>query len=231
MGCLCLRKTTSSYPTVPQDIVDTLKKQTALNRSQIQYLYNRFYEFAGGGNDPPSHLYKYNFYSGLLHLNHLLPTILNCMFGENKTITFVEFAIFLSTFQAHSLKTKTELKNEIKDRKLKCKLLLDMVKLLCTYSHLVLFNMYDYNKDGRITKVDLVIVVHKLFSNLLDHMQIMRIVDTMMKEIDHSDSNQISFNDFCEAFEVFDMTEMMVTWIPEYRRRTSDDSQHIRFST
>ncbi|EDV44277.1 uncharacterized protein Dana_GF18903, isoform A [Drosophila ananassae] len=212
MGCLCLRKTTSSYPTVPQDIVETLKKQTALNRSQIQYLYNRFYEFAGGGKDPPSHLYKYNFYSGLLHLNHLLPTILNCMFSDKKTITFVEFAIFLSTFQAHSLKTKTELKNEVKDRKLQ-----------------LLFNMFDHNKDGRITKVDLVIVVHKLFSNLLDHMQIMRIVDTMMKEIDHSESNQISFTDFCEAFEVFDMTEMMVTWIPEYRGRTSEDTRHIRF--
>lgn len=90
--------------------------------------------------------------------------------------------------------------------------------------------MFDHNKDGRITKVDLVIVVHKLFSNLLDHMQIMRIVDTMMKEIDHSESNQISFTDFCEAFEVFDMTEMMVTWIPEYRGRTTEDTRHIRFS-
>ncbi|KAH8383015.1 hypothetical protein KR009_006241 [Drosophila setifemur] len=212
MGCLCLRKATSSYPTVPPDIVDILKKQTALNRSQIKYLYNRFYEFAGGGKDPPSHLYKYNFYSGLQQFP-LLPTILNCMFGEKKTITFVEFAIFLSTFQAHSLKTKTELKNEIKDRKMK-----------------LLFNMYDHNKDGRITKVDLVIVVHKLFSNLLDHVQIMRIVDTMMKEIDHSDSNQISFSDFCEAFEAFDMTEMMVTWIPEFHGRTSDETRNHQFA-
>lgn len=105
-----------------------------VNRSQIQYLYNRFYEFAGGGKDPPSHLYKYNFYSGLLHLNHLLPTILNCMFSDKKTITFVEFAIFLSTFQAHSLKTKTELKNEIKDRKLMCKWSLDMAKIFHTNS-------------------------------------------------------------------------------------------------
>jgi len=79
--------------------------------------------------------------------------------------------------------------------------------------------MYDHNKDGRITKYDLVIVVHKLFSNLLDHVQIMRIVETMMKEMDHSDSNQILFDDFCKALDVFDMTEKVVTWIPEFHGR------------
>ncbi|XP_033164792.1 calcineurin B homologous protein 3 isoform X2 [Drosophila mauritiana] len=130
------------------------------------------------------------------------------MFGDKVTITFVDFALFLSTFQAHSLKTSNELKNVMMDKKLR-----------------LIFNMYDNNKDGRITKYDLVVVVHKLFSNLLDHVQIMRIVDTMMKEMDHTDSNQIMFQDFCKAFAVFDMTEMMVTWIPEYHGRTTDDLQ------
>ncbi|XP_044314595.1 calcineurin B homologous protein 2 [Drosophila rhopaloa] len=205
MGCLCLRKATS-FPSVPQDVMNTLKKQTTLSRSQIKYLYIRFYQFSGGGKDPPGELYKYNFYSGLLQLNPLLPTILNSMFGDKVTISFLDFALFLSTFQAHSLKTSRTLKNATMDRKLR-----------------LLFNMYDHNKDGRITKYDLVIVVHKLFSNLLDHVQIMRIVDTMMKEMDKSDSNQILFVDFCKALEVFDMTEMMVTWIPEFHGRTSDD--------
>ncbi|KAI8044622.1 uncharacterized protein LOC128263764 [Drosophila gunungcola] len=205
MGCLCLRKATS-FPSVPQDVMDTLKKQTTLSRSQIKYLYIRFCQFSGGGKDHPGQLYKYNFYSGLLQLNPLLPTILNSMFGDKVSISFLDFALFLSTFQAHSLKTSRTLKNIAKDRKLK-----------------ILFNMYDHNKDGRITKYDLVIVVHKLFSNLLDHVQIMRIVETMMKEMDKSDSNQILFEDFCKALEVFDMTEMMVTWIPESRGRTTDD--------
>ncbi|XP_017084383.1 calcineurin B homologous protein 3 isoform X3 [Drosophila eugracilis] len=128
------------------------------------------------------------------------------MFGDKMTISFVDFALFLSTFQAHSLKTSRELKNAIKDKKLQ-----------------LLFNMYDHNKDGRITKYDLVIVVHKLFSNLLNHVQIMRIVDTMMKEMEQSESNHILFEDFCKALEVFDMTEMMVTWIPEFHGRTTDD--------
>nr|XP_016944731.2 calcineurin B homologous protein 3 [Drosophila suzukii] len=201
MGCLCLRKATS-YPSVPPDVMHTLKKKTALSRSQIKYLYIRFNQFSGGGKDPPSHLHKYNFYSGLLQLNPLLPTILNSMFGDKVTISFLDFALFLSTFQAHSLKTSTELKNANKDKKLQ-----------------LLFNMYDHNKDGRITKYDLVIVVHKLFSNLLDHVQIMRIVETMMKEMDHSDSNQILFDDFCKALDVFDMTEKVVTWIPEFHGR------------
>ncbi|XP_017117284.1 calcineurin subunit B [Drosophila elegans] len=205
MGCLCLRKATS-FPSVPQDVMDTLKKQTTLSRSQIKYLYIRFYQFSGGGKDPPGQLYKYNFYSGLLQLNPLLPTILNSMFGDKVSISFLDFALFLSTFQAHSLRTSRTLKNITKDRKLK-----------------ILFNMYDHNKDGRITKYDLVIVVHKLFSNLLDHVQIMRIVETMMKEMDKSDSNQILFEDFCKALEVFDMTEMMVTWIPEFRGKTTED--------
>ncbi|KAH8356094.1 calcineurin subunit B isoform X2 [Drosophila serrata] len=209
MGCLGLRKTASLCPAVPQDIMDTLRSETTLSRSQIRYLYNRFCAFAGGGKNPPNRLHKYNFYSGLLQLNPLLPTILNCMFKDKETITFLDFALFLSTFQAHSLRTTDELKNAIKDKKLK-----------------MLFNMYDHNKDGRITKYDLVIVVHKLFSNLLDHVQIMRIVDSMMKEMDHSDSNHILFADFCKAFEVFDMTERMVTWIPGLHGRSIDDSHH-----
>ncbi|XP_017084381.2 calcineurin B homologous protein 3 isoform X2 [Drosophila eugracilis] len=134
MGCLCLRKATSS-PSVPPDIMHTLKMKTALSRSQIKYLYKRFYQFSGDGKDPPTQLHKYNFYSGLLQLNPLLPTILNSMFGDKMTISFVDFALFLSTFQAHSLKTSRELKNAIKDKKLQ-----------------LLFNMYDHNKDGRITK-------------------------------------------------------------------------------
>ncbi|XP_050744590.1 uncharacterized protein LOC108030976 isoform X2 [Drosophila biarmipes] len=179
-----------------------------MSRSQIKYLYIRFNQFSGGGKDPPTQLHKYNFYSGLLQLNPLLPTILNSMFGDKVTISFLDFALFLSTFQAHSLRTSAELKNATKDKKLQ-----------------LLFNMYDHNKDGRITKYDLVIVVHKLFSNLLDHVQIMRIVETMMKEMDQSESNQILFDDFCKALDVFDMTEMMVTWIPEFHGRTTADLQ------
>jgi len=92
-----------------------------VSRSQIKYLYIRFNQFSGGGKDPPSHLHKYNFYSGLLQLNPLLPTILNSMFGDKVTISFLDFALFLSTFQDHSLKTSTELKNANKDKKLQCK--------------------------------------------------------------------------------------------------------------
>ncbi|SPP88114.1 calcineurin B homologous protein 3 isoform X2 [Drosophila guanche] len=206
MGGCCCRNSTSPHPTVPAEFMDTLKTKTQLKPTQIQHLYNRFCQISGEYR--PNQVQKYNFYSGLLSLNPLLPTILNCMFGEKNVITFVEFAIFLSTFQAHSLKTKRGVKNEGKDRKLS-----------------YLFNMYDHNKDGRITKVDLVIIVHKLFAHVMDHLQIMRIVDTMMIEMDGTDSNQISFNDFCKAFEVFDMAEMMVTFIPEFRGRSNDDGK------
>ncbi|XP_034137616.1 calcineurin B homologous protein 3 isoform X1 [Drosophila guanche] len=186
--------------------IPSRQRHNVLKPTQIQHLYNRFCQISGEYR--PNQVQKYNFYSGLLSLNPLLPTILNCMFGEKNVITFVEFAIFLSTFQAHSLKTKRGVKNEGKDRKLS-----------------YLFNMYDHNKDGRITKVDLVIIVHKLFAHVMDHLQIMRIVDTMMIEMDGTDSNQISFNDFCKAFEVFDMAEMMVTFIPEFRGRSNDDGK------
>ncbi|XP_030371120.1 calcineurin B homologous protein 3 [Scaptodrosophila lebanonensis] len=206
MGCSCFKHAPSPYPTVPVEFMETLKTQTSLSRSQIQYLYNRFCQFGSEADSlPPRHLHKYNFYSGRLQLNPLLPTILNCMFGERSVISFVDFALFLSTFQAHSLKTTEEQKVEIKNHKLR-----------------LLFNMYDHTKDGRITKVDLVMIVHKLFSNLLDHRQIMNIVDSMMSEMDTSDTNQILFNDFCQAFEVFDMTEMLVMWIPEFKGRLSD---------
>lgn len=74
--------------------------------------------------------------------------------------------------------------------------------------------MYDHDKNGIITKEDLIFVVHKLFSDIWSSQQIMKVVYMMMEEMDYSNTNQVLFDDFCKAFEIFDMEEYLITKIP-----------------
>lgn len=74
--------------------------------------------------------------------------------------------------------------------------------------------MYDVDKNGIITENDLLYVFHKLFSDIWNTKQILNVVSTIMSEMDTSQTNQILFEDFCSAFDIFDMDESLVIKIP-----------------
>lgn len=73
--------------------------------------------------------------------------------------------------------------------------------------------MYDNDKNGIITEEDLIFVVHKLFSEIWNTQRILKVVSIMMSEMDSSQTNQILFEDFCTAYEVFDMDTQLITKI------------------
>lgn len=73
--------------------------------------------------------------------------------------------------------------------------------------------MYDNDKNGIITEEDMIFVVHKLFSEIWNTQRILKVVTIMMSEMDSSQTNQILYEDFCKAYEVFDMDTQLITKI------------------
>lgn len=73
--------------------------------------------------------------------------------------------------------------------------------------------MYDNDKNGIITEEDLIFMVHKLFSEIWNTQRILKVVSIMMSEMDSSQTNQILYEDFCKAYEVFDMDTQLITKI------------------
>lgn len=80
---------------------------------------------------------------------------------------------------------------------------------------LVLFNMFDRGKKGIIDEEDLIFIVHKLFADIFSTAKIINVVNMMLMEMDTSHTNQILFEDFCRAWEIFDMEQHLVTRIPQ----------------
>ncbi|XP_055853531.1 calcineurin subunit B type 1 [Episyrphus balteatus] len=180
---------TSSFLPVPKEDFNTIKDSTKFTRGEIEYLYTRF-RTLGEPKGRVSFLLKrdFDFPSHALH-----SLILSEMFGSKNQINFVEFAKFLYIFRAFDSKTSKEEQTAIQTKKLK-----------------LLFSMYDVNKDGSISKQDLLDIVHRLYSNYTNIQTMVRIVHIVMKEMDNSNTNQILFNDFCKALEVFDMDNLVV---------------------
>ncbi|KNC28490.1 hypothetical protein FF38_05556 [Lucilia cuprina] len=183
----------------PEEYIMALKDTTTLKPGQISYLYKCFCSLAKDSSEyPPVNLKKSSFLAlTSLQRNPILSMLLTSMFGDKKRIKFIDFAKYLSNFQACSSTLKPQQINEIKQRKLK-----------------ILFNMYDHDKNGIISEEDLIFVVHKLFSDIWTTQQIMNVASMMILEMDSSNTNQILFNDFCTALEIFDMEEHLITKIP-----------------
>ncbi|KAM7359015.1 uncharacterized protein ACRADG_003773 [Cochliomyia hominivorax] len=118
------------------------------------------------------------------------------MFGDKKQINFIDFAKYISLFEAYGSNLKPSEIEDLKQKKM-----------------MLLFNMYDIDKNGIITEEDLIFVVHKLFSEIWSPQQIVKVVDMMIQEMDNSNTNQIFFNDFVNAYEVFDMDGALITKI------------------
>ena len=74
--------------------------------------------------------------------------------------------------------------------------------------------MYDRDKNGIITEEDLIFVVHKLFAEMWTSKQILKVVERMLAEMDTSHTHNILFQDFCHAYEIFDMEDFLITKIP-----------------
>ncbi|XP_055906037.1 calcineurin subunit B type 1 [Eupeodes corollae] len=179
----------SSSVAVPKDDLIAITNSTKFTLGEIEYLYTRFCAL-GAPQRRTGFLVKrdFNFPSYALH-----SLILTEMFGNKYDITFVEFAKFLHTFRPLDFKASKEERAAMKTRKLK-----------------LLFSMYDINKDGSISKEDLLDVVHRLCSDYTDIHTMIKIVQLVIKEMDSTKTNRILFDDFCKSMEIFDMDNLAV---------------------
>ena len=74
--------------------------------------------------------------------------------------------------------------------------------------------MYDRDKNGIITEEDLIFIVHKLFAEMWTSKQILKVVERMLAEMDTSHTHNILFQDFRQAYDIFDMEDYLITKIP-----------------
>ncbi|KAL9903843.1 calcineurin subunit B [Glossina fuscipes fuscipes] len=184
----------------PPGDMEILRNTTNLKTGEISYLYKRFCLLGKDSPSfPPKRLLKRHFLSvGHLARNPILPILLKAMFKDRKTLTFVNFARFLSIFQANTLKTKKEqlvITSEKKKR--------------------LLFSMYDTDMDGIISHEDFIGIVHRLYGDIMSSKQVLETAATMIFEMDTSGTQKILFQDFSDALNVFDMEETLVIKIHE----------------
>uniref|UniRef100_A0A1A9VFC4 EF-hand domain-containing protein n=1 Tax=Glossina austeni TaxID=7395 RepID=A0A1A9VFC4_GLOAU len=184
----------------PPSDMQILRNTTNLKTGEISHLYKRFCLLGKDSPSfPPKRLAKRHFLTvGHLARNPILAILLKAMFKERKTLTFVNFARFLSIFQANTLKTKKEQLVMTSEKKKR-----------------LLFSMYDTDMDGIISHEDLIVIVHRLYGDLMSSQQVLETAATMIFEMDTSGTQKILFEDFSDSLNVFDMEETLVVKIRE----------------
>uniref|UniRef100_A0A1A9WD81 EF-hand domain-containing protein n=1 Tax=Glossina brevipalpis TaxID=37001 RepID=A0A1A9WD81_9MUSC len=197
-GCCRYRK--EDQVKCPPEDMEVLKNTTNLKTGEISYLYKRFCLIGKDSPSyPPRRLLKRHFLSvGHLARNPILPILLKSLFKDRKTLTFVNFAKFLSIFQANTLKTKKEQLVVTSEKKKR-----------------LLFAMYDTDMDGIISHEDLIVIVHKLYGDIMTSTQVIETAANMIFEMDTSATQKILYQDFSDALNVFDMDETLVVKIRE----------------
>lgn len=80
---------------------------------------------------------------------------------------------------------------------------------------LVLFQIYDVDRDGIISKKEFADVVNCLYADYLTTDSIKRMVNMSMLEMDSTQTDQIHFDDFQRAFEPFDVYERLIITFPD----------------
>lgn len=79
----------------------------------------------------------------------------------------------------------------------------------------VLFQIYDIDKDGIISKKEFTDLVFCLYDNYLTTDSIKRMVNMSMLEMDSTQTDQIHFDDFQRALEPFDVYERLIITFPD----------------
>jgi Ca2+-binding EF-hand superfamily protein len=72
-----------------------------------------------------------------------------------------------------------------------------------------LFGMYDRDKDNRINKYELVLILKMLVGSNIAEEQLNAIAERTIKELDENGDMVITFQEFCETLKKIDVDEKM----------------------
>ncbi|XP_069116217.1 calcineurin B homologous protein 1-like [Argopecten irradians] len=171
--------------------LNEIQNETGFSHNQIVRLYSRFTSLDKSSNGVLS---REDFLRiPELAINPLGDRIVHAFFQESndETVNFRQFMRVLARFRP----TKTnQTKNKLNTREEKLKFA---------------FKMYDLDGDDKISRDELLAVLHMMVGDNITEEQLGSIADKTISEADIDGDNQISFEEFVTAMERMDVEQKM----------------------
>ncbi|XP_050406597.1 calcineurin B homologous protein 1 [Patella vulgata] len=174
-----------------EEEINEIQRETGFSQSQIVRLYSRFTSLDKSNN---GFLSREDFLRiPELAINPLGDRIVHAFFQESndETVNFKQFMRVLARFRP--IKTNQD-KNKMNTRE-------DKLRFA--------FKMYDLDGDDKISKDELLAVLHMMVGANISEEQLGSIADRTITEVDYNKDNQISFEEFIKAMEKVDVEQKM----------------------
>ena len=171
--------------------IEEIQNETGFSRNQIIRLYSRFTSLDKSAN---GFLSREDFLRiPELAINPLGDRIVHSFFQESndETVNFRQFINVLARFRPTKVKTN---KNKLNTREEKLKFA---------------FRMYDLDGDDKISRDELLAVLHMMVGANISEEQLGSIADRTIHEADLDGDKQISFDEFVQAMEKVDVEQKM----------------------
>jgi calcineurin B family protein 1 len=171
--------------------IQLIVDETGFTPKQIKRLYNRF---ASLDKDNTGYLNRQDFLKiPELHINPLCDRIIEVLiddYGQDTKLNFRQFAKLFATFRRGKANEPNE--PHSKENKLK-----------------FLFGVYDRDKDGRISKPELLAILRMLVGSNIPEEQMNAIAERTIAELDENGDLVITFQEFCDTLKKIDIDEKM----------------------
>ncbi|KAG1685290.1 Calcineurin B protein 1 [Nymphon striatum] len=172
------------------DEINEIKLETGFSSSQIERLYSRYTSLDKADNGTLS---REDFLRiPELAINPLGDRIVHAFFTSNLDdhINFRQFIRILSHFRP--IRKDKEINLNSREDKLR-----------------FAFKMYDLDDDGKISREELLAVLHMMVGANISEEQLLSIVDRTIVECDHDRDDMISFDEFTQSLADTEVEEKM----------------------
>jgi len=182
------------------DEIAEIQRETGFTPSQIVRLYSRFTSLDKNDN---GYLMKDDFLripelainplaSRIIHLFCSQPVEDSREGGNAETVNFRQFMNTLARFRPIKSKVDNELNLNSREEKLR-----------------FAFNMYDLDNDDKISRTELLNVLHMMVGANISEEQLGSIADRTIQEADEDQDGAISFEEFCRVMVKVDVEQKM----------------------
>ncbi|XP_046583759.1 calcineurin B homologous protein 1-like [Haliotis rubra] len=172
-----------------QEEIEEIQRETGFSHNQIVRLYGRFTNLDKSNNGVLS---REDFLRiPELAINPLGDRIVHSFFQDRTEVNFRQFMNVLARFRP--LKAKSE-RNILNTREEKL---------------MFAFKMYDLDGDDRISKEELLSVLHMMVGANISEEQLGSIADRTIVEVDEDKDTMISFQEFVKAMDRVDVEQKM----------------------
>lgn len=183
---------TGSSALLQKTEIEQIANETGFSSGQIKRLYNRFKSL---DKEQQGYLTK-SALTGIpeLHVSPLRDRIIDVLindYGSDNTLNFRQFAKVLSTFRRKN-SPSDNVGPHSRENKLR-----------------FVFSVYDRDKDNKISKEELMSILHLLVGANLPEEQMNSIAERTILELDETGLTGITFEKFCSTLAKIDIEDKM----------------------